>query len=67
MARYVEYQRDLAYRVFVTDALYEGENHERIVSQKRYYEMVHPEKCDTRSGDEIAEDVIKKAGLVVGK
>ena len=66
MARYVEYQRDQAYRVFVTDALYHGENHMQIISQKRYYEMIHPEKCDMRSGDEIAADLIKRAGLVVG-
>lgn len=32
---------------------------------KRYTEIIHPVPQDTRTGDEIAEDVIKRAGLVV--
>lgn len=30
---------------------------------KRYEEIINPPKIDTRSADEIAADVIKKAGL----
>lgn len=65
MARYIEYQRELTYRIFVTDALYEDEDHMRIVPSARYYEKINPQKIDKRSGDEIAEDVIRNAGLVV--
>ena len=64
MARYVEYQREMAYRIFVTDALYEDADHMRIVPSARYYEKINPQEVDKRSGDEIAEDVIKNAGLV---
>ena len=33
--------------------------------ESRYYDIIHPAKVDTRTGDEIVEDVIKRAGLVV--
>ena len=65
MARYVEYQREMAYRYFVTDAIYEDAEHMRIVPGARYYDRIHPRKVITKSGDEIAADVIKNAGLVV--
>lgn len=32
---------------------------------KRYYDFMHPPKEDTRTGDEIVDDIIKRAGLVV--
>lgn len=31
----------------------------------RYYDIITPKKQDTRTGDEIVEDIIKRAGLVV--
>lgn len=31
----------------------------------RYYDLTHPQEQDTRSGDEIAADVIAKHGLKV--
>ena len=31
----------------------------------RYYDIIHPSKVDNRTGDEIVEDIIKRAGLVV--
>lgn len=31
----------------------------------RYYDIITPKKEDTRTGDEIVEDIIKRAGLVV--
>ena len=67
MARYVEYQREMSYRIFVTDALYESEDHMRIVPKERYYDTVNRKarKEDRRSGEEIANEVIKNAGLVV--
>ena len=33
--------------------------------KERYYDIIHPAKVDTRTGDEIVEDIIKRAGLVV--
>lgn len=33
--------------------------------KSRYYEIIRPAKVDARTGDEIVEDVIKRAGLVV--
>jgi hypothetical protein len=67
MARYVEYQKGMAYRIFVTDALYENAEHLMIPSTERWIDIISPEKHEEeeRSGDEIAMDVIKNAGLVV--
>ena len=31
----------------------------------RYYDIIQPAKVDNRTGDEIVEDIIKRAGLVV--
>lgn len=47
------------YRVYTTDCL------GGIVGAKtRYFDLIHTKtNVDTRSGDEIALDVIKKAGL----
>lgn len=30
-----------------------------------YYDIISPKKEDIRTGDEIVEDIIKRAGLVV--
>lgn len=65
MSRYIEYQHERAYRIFVTDALYESADHMRIVPQGRYYDVIHPQRVEKRSGEEIAQEIIEKAGLVV--
>ena len=31
----------------------------------RYIDIIEPKKVDTRTGDEIVADIIKRAGLVV--
>lgn len=64
-SRYEEYQRDLAYRIYVTDSLYLDAQNKMM--NMRYAEIIglKKTKVDTRSGDEIAEDVIKRAGLEV--
>lgn len=59
-----EYLRDKAYRFYVTKSL-------SLIPQNRYlttsYEdMIQPKKIDRRSGEEIAADVIKQAGLSFG-
>lgn len=64
-ARYNEHRRDAVYRIYVSDCL-------RIITKAhikgdiaRYADMISPKKPDTRSGDEIAADIINLAGLEV--
>lgn len=61
---------ETTYRAYVTDALkiiaentakYAGGSHPKV----RYIDLVDPKPKDTRSGAEIAADVIKKAGLTL--
>lgn len=65
MARYNQHRRDVVYRIYVTDCL-------RIVTKYhikgdilRYADMISPKQPDTRSGNEIAADIIELAGLEV--
>lgn len=72
LARYQTSQRDLAYRIYVTDCLRTiSENTAKAVGgshiKKRFAAAMGYLKEDTRSGEEIAADVIQKAGLVVKK
>ena len=70
MARLNEKAKTEAYRIYVTDALrVVAENTARFASgnyiKARYADMIEPKKQDNRTGDEIVEDIIKRAGLVV--
>ena len=70
MARLNERAKTEAYRIYVTDALrVVAENTARFASgnyiKARYADMIEPKKQDTRTGDEIVADIIKRAGLVV--
>ncbi|MBQ4505292.1 MAG: hypothetical protein II983_06415 [Firmicutes bacterium] len=70
MAKCKELDEEMSYRIYVTDALkLIAENTAKMSSgsymTKRYSDLFKKEKIDTRSGDEIAVDIIKKAGLVV--
>ena len=61
MARCEEYTREMAYRFYIADSL-------QLSAQKKYIakslrDIIYPEPADTRSGDEMAIDVIKAAGL----
>ena len=63
-ARIDEHNREEAYRIYVTRSL-------QLSPQGKYINvsldsLLSPKKIDTRSGDEIATDVIKKAGLQFG-
>ena len=70
MSKVNQQAKDTAYRVYVTDCL-------RMISEStanfakgpymkaRYYDIIAPKKEDIRTGDEIVEDIIKRAGLVV--
>lgn len=63
-ARFDKYQREEAYRIYVTRSLQLAPQGKNLV--KTYEEILKPENNDTRSGDEIAKDVILKAGLKFG-
>jgi hypothetical protein len=70
VARYKTYQRDMAYRIYVTDCLRMiSENTANVVKgnymAERYANVYKRPTKDDRSGAEIAADVIKRAGLVV--
>ena len=70
IARYQSQQRDLAYRIYVTDCL-------RIISENtakvgggsyitaKFFDIINPKPVDNRTGDEIAADIIKRAGIEV--
>ena len=70
MARYQSQQRDLAYRIYVTDCL-------RIISENtakmgggayitaKFADIINPKPADDRTGEEIAADIIKQAGIEV--
>lgn len=70
MARFNQHQRDLAYRIYVTDCL-------RIISENtakmgggsyitaKFADIINPKPVDDRTGEEIAADIIKRAGIEV--
>ena len=66
MSKANQQAKDTAYRVYVTDCLkLIAENTGNISLKLRYYDIIQPKKVDTRTGDEIVSDIIKRAGLVV--
>lgn len=70
MARYQSQQRDLAYRIYVADCL-------RIISENtakmgggsyitaKLADIINPKPADNRTSEEIAADIIKRAGIEV--
>ena len=69
-ARFNQHQRDLAYRIYVSDCL-------RIISENtakigggsyitaKFSDIINPKHVDNRTGEEIAADIIKRAGIEV--
>ena len=69
-ARFNQHQRDLAYRIYVTDCL-------RIISENtakmgggsyitaKFADIINPKPVENRNGEEIAADIIKRAGIEV--
>lgn len=62
---------ELIYRVYSSDALKVlTENTERFnggsAMSKRYFDLIDIGTKDERSGEEIAEDIITRAGLIRG-
>ena len=71
-ARFNQCQRDMAYRIYVTDCLRMiSENTANFFKgsyvQKRFADFLQKPAKDNRTGEEIVADVVKKAGLVVIK
>lgn len=65
----IERYHDDIYRAYITDALQAITSNTSMYAggqaiQQRYYDIIN-RKQDKRSGDEIAADIIKKAGLVI--
>ena len=60
-ARIEENYRDEAYRIYVTRSLQLAPRGESLVAS--YNDIINPKKQDTRTGDEIARDIISRAGL----
>ena len=69
-ARFNQHQRDLAYRIYVTDCLRMATENTAKKSQgsytaARFYDIINPKPVDNRTGEEIAADIIKRAGIEV--
>lgn len=66
VAAYNEQQRQRNFEIYITDAaatlinMFAKDKH-----FPRYYEIMHPEEQDERSGEEIAADIMKRHGLRV--
>ena len=70
MARFNQHRRDFAYRIYVTDCL-------RIISENtakmgggsyvtaKFSDIINPKPADNRTGEQIAADIIKRAGIEV--
>jgi hypothetical protein len=60
-AKCTEDDERMAYRAYVTESLrLQGENK---YIQRSWMDIINPKPVDTRTGDEIALQVIKNAGL----
>ena len=70
IARYQSQQRDLAYRIYVSDCLrIISENTARISNGSyvtaKFSDIINPKPAENRTGEEIAADIIKRAGIEV--
>ena len=65
VARFIQEAEELAYRVYTTDTLRMISQGAHSYPQKRYAELINHAPKDTRSGEEIAADVIARCGLKV--
>jgi hypothetical protein len=65
VARFLQEKEDLSYRIYTTDMLRTTAMGQRYQSVQRYAELIDHAPKDTRSGEEIAADVISRCGLKV--
>lgn len=56
-----EFHREETYRIFVSESLRLAPQHKCLA--KKYTDFLKPQKIDNRSGEQIASDVMKNAGL----
>lgn len=62
-ARINEYNREETYRIFVTESLRFAPQDK--VLNKSYVELLKPQKIETRSGKEVADEVAEKLGTKI--
>lgn len=60
-ARIETEKRDEAYRFYVADSLRAAPQNMYLV--RRFEDILYPKPEDTRTAEEIAEEVIKRAGI----
>lgn len=63
-ARLDEYQREEAYRIYVTKSLQLNPQGQYLTAS--YIDCLTPRKIDKRSGDEIVVDIMNRAELKFG-
>lgn len=61
LARFEKEQREEAYRIYITDAIYYYAR--KQVLNYRYSELFEKMNVDNRTGDEVAADIINRIGL----
>lgn len=57
------YQREWAYRFYITDELYYNARNQMHTS--RFAEILNPPKEDNRTAEEIVADIVSRAGLEI--
>lgn len=62
-AKYDSYNDTLTYRTYIAETLYQYTRGNGL--NVHLMDVIHPKPVDNRSGDEIALDVISKAGLTL--
>jgi len=65
VARFIQEGEELSYRIYTTDMLRTMAMGMKYQSVQRYAELIDHAPKDTRSGEEIAADVIARCGLKV--
>lgn len=64
VARIEEYNREMAYRIYVTDSL-QGIPQGKYTTV-RFYDMLYSkEEEEEKTAEEIVQDVVQKAGLIL--
>ena len=65
IARYEDETRETACRIYVCRSLQLAPQGKSLTID--FVDILEPKEMDTRTGDEIAEDIIKRAGLKIGE
>ena len=65
MATVEEIRREESYRIYETDALCGIGRALGLSFEKRYYDILHPQPEDNRSGGEIAAERLERFGIKV--